>query len=549
MDDNVWIKRSTMTRIGDSIRGKTGSAELILPDDMPEAIDGITGGSITEVDVIPETTVPFVNTGAGLYAFSVPNPDSYTVIEGKKYVVVWDGVKYKEVCKEIQIYDSDTGEFLYSGLYVGNASYIDTTLDNTAQPFAMIKSYAGMVVVTKSTSETHVIRIYTEETGGNIDSDLVKFVTFMNEDGTELYVKPTINGDDCVNVVSKGLIPKPTKESNPQYNYTYSGWSLTPGGAADSNALKNITEDRVLYAAFTATVRSYTITYNDSDGSFLYSESLQYGTMPDYVAEKDGSSFDHWEPALATVTGDATYTAHWLEMVTFAGGTWADIARISEAGEAQQYFALGDTRDIQYNGGTMSVEIVGFDHDDLSDGSGKAGISIMCTKTSNNKIKTYTTSNSSTNRYNNSNLHSALQTEVFGYLPEDLQTVIKAVNKQYISAPATTGAGGKTIGTISEKVFVPSMNELNIVSSVPSGFDMVLGTKYQRYVQNGIEALDAQAMDGSTAYSYWLRDDSITSNGNYWNNTGQLRVLRSSNKYSISSGSGYAFFVRFGFCI
>lgn len=42
---NVFIEESTLTAIGNAIRGKTGSTELILPSDMPAAIENIEIGS------------------------------------------------------------------------------------------------------------------------------------------------------------------------------------------------------------------------------------------------------------------------------------------------------------------------------------------------------------------------------------------------------------------------------------------------------------------------------------------------------------------------
>lgn len=40
----VFIEESTLTAIGDAIRGKTGATELIAPLDMPSEIEGIVGG-------------------------------------------------------------------------------------------------------------------------------------------------------------------------------------------------------------------------------------------------------------------------------------------------------------------------------------------------------------------------------------------------------------------------------------------------------------------------------------------------------------------------
>ena len=216
--------------------------------------------------------------------------------------------------------------------------------------------------------------------GGGGSSADVRYVTFMN--GTEvLYKKPVAVGDDCVDVLQKGFIETPTKESDVQYNYTYYGWGASDGGAADTNILKNITEDKTVYAIYTSTVRTYTITYLDDDGvTVLKTEQVAYGTVPSYMPGKADHSFDKWTPTPVAVKGDATYTASWTEQITFAKGSWADIARISEAGEASKYFAVGDTRTENFGTyGNQTIMILGFSHDNLADGSGKAGISIGMT--------------------------------------------------------------------------------------------------------------------------------------------------------------------------
>lgn len=79
-------------------------------------------------------------------------------------------------------------------------------------------------------------------------------VTFMN--GAEvLFTRPVYIGDDCPDPVTQGRIDTPAKESTAQYEYTFNGWTATDGGVADSTALKNITADKTLYAAYSSAVR------------------------------------------------------------------------------------------------------------------------------------------------------------------------------------------------------------------------------------------------------------------------------------------------------
>lgn len=166
--------------------------------------------------------------------------------------------------------------------------------------------------------------------GGGGSMEGVHTVTFMSQDGTtELYKRPVADDDDCADPVTRGYISAPTKASTAQYDYPYVGWANTPNGAWDTNALKAVTADKTVYAAFASVVRYYTITYYDDDGTtVLKTESLAYGTMPSYVPTKNGYIFKSWTPALSTVVGNANYTATWevneivAEGVLTSGVTW-----------------------------------------------------------------------------------------------------------------------------------------------------------------------------------------------------------------------------------
>ncbi|MBQ2741919.1 MAG: hypothetical protein IJA06_03790 [Oscillospiraceae bacterium] len=326
--------------------------------------------------------------------------------------------------------------------------------------------------------------------GGSVEG--VHFVTFMSEDGTtELYKRPVADGDDCADPVIRGLIAEPEKESTAQYAYTHAGWSASPNGALDSNILKAVKADKTVYANFAAVLRYYTITYYDSDGTtVLKTESLAYGTMPSYKAEKEGFFFNGWSPQLTTVKADASYTALWTETITFAKGTWADIARISEAGEAEQYFKLGDSRTISIGSGkTLTFEIIGFNHDDLADGSGKAGLTIA-TKT----VRGST--------YARSEQNSQMSTICNSGFPAELTSIIKPVTKLYNSQ------GAETINsTTYSKGFSLSASEINVMTGADSQTGVVnLGETYAYYLQNP-DAIKHKKQGGGTAYySYWLRD-------------------------------------------
>ncbi len=189
-----------------------------------------------------------------------------------------------------------------------------------------IRSKTGSTATLKPNQFPEAIEGIT--TGGGGSSSDVRYVTFRNESTGEEYKKPVAYGDDCVDVVAKGLWKTPTKESTAQYDYTFYGWGALDNGAADANILKNITEDKTVYAIFASTVRTYTITWLDDDGvTVLKTESLAYGTVPSYAPIKDDAVLDYWTPTPTAVTGEASYTAAWSSVLASgkcgSNATWS----------------------------------------------------------------------------------------------------------------------------------------------------------------------------------------------------------------------------------
>lgn len=304
-------------------------------------------------------------------------------------------------------------------------------------------------------------------TGGGSSED-VRYVTFMSEDGTvELGKKAVATGDDCADPIARGVFPTPTKESTAQYNYTFYGWATTPNGAADSNWNKAVTEDRTVYANFASVVRYYTITYYDSNGiTVLKTESLAYGSVPSYVPSKTGFAFKSWNPSIASVTGNASYTASWDSVITFANATWKQIAEIVANGKAQETFALGETKNLvltQTDGSVLNVpvKIAAFSHDTLSDGSGKAGITIIC----NRAIDSLAVDNTENYyKWSTSAMRTRLNTgAINSMLPNDLRAYIKRVDKATATGRAT-GGNVPTVETTQDRIWLLSADEVGIAS-------------------------------------------------------------------------------------
>lgn len=68
--EKVVINKSTLTSIGDAIRAKDGSTELIAPLDMPAAIEAIKGGSDPVIEELSVTANGTYNAPTGIDGYS-----------------------------------------------------------------------------------------------------------------------------------------------------------------------------------------------------------------------------------------------------------------------------------------------------------------------------------------------------------------------------------------------------------------------------------------------------------------------------------------------
>ena len=144
-------------------------------------------------------------------------------------------------------------------------------------------------------------------------------VTWVNDDGS--VIKKDSN-------VVYGTVPaykddEPTKAATAQYTYSFAGWMP---------ALEVVTGDVTYTATYTATVNEYTVQFLNDDGTVLQSGKVAYGQTPAYTGETPSKAataeftyaFAGWSPELASVTGDATYTAAFSQTLNTYTVTFVD---------------------------------------------------------------------------------------------------------------------------------------------------------------------------------------------------------------------------------
>ena len=439
--------------IADAIREKSGSDGTMKPAAFPDAIRAIQNqAEPMEVDILAETRVEgFVPDGPMMLAQTAAD---YTLTLGETYFVVWDGATYECVGQDMSV-------MVPGAVGLGDLRHFGGT--GNGEPFAL-GAASGMALYAAMDEQTsHTIRIYQQTTGSLAD---LRYVSFMSYDGQYLYGRKAVAvGDDCADPLVRGLFTTPTRETTDQYTYSFAGWSRTMGGDVDSTVLKTVHENRTLYAKFTAAVRYYTVTYYDFDGvTVLKTESLAYGTIPDYAPAKVGFTFNGWTTEVLPVTGDAAYyAAAWTEKMDFNALTWEQISALCKSGNVAEIFDIGQRKTFTFRhtstvAYTATAEIVDFYHDDLADGSGKAPITMRLLECYQYMSSWHSTGTSTRDRatWEASDIRSSMNDYAISstYGPDKaLQNVTKKVRKTY----RLYGGG---YATTEDLWFLPSLSEL-----------------------------------------------------------------------------------------
>lgn len=159
-------------------------------------------------------------------------------------------------------------------------------------------------------------------------------VTWKNEDGKTLETDKNV--DYGTTPTYDGA--EPTKKADAQYTYTFAGWDPQ---------ITEVTGNATYTATYQNTVNTYTIKFVDENGGLISENRYDYGTPAgqiekpaDPTKDKDDANtytFAGWSPAVADVTGDATYKATFMNTVNQYTVTFVDEDGETVLKEATKY--------------------------------------------------------------------------------------------------------------------------------------------------------------------------------------------------------------------
>ena len=207
-----------------------------------------------------------------------------------------------------------------------------------------------------------------------------------------------------------------------------------------------------------------------------------------------------------------------------ANNTWEQIAAASADGSASSLWSVGDEKTIVVDGETLTLQIYGFSHDDLTSG-GKAGISFGLKYLMAAERRVHVDGSSARGDFRRTELYSWLQTDLFNTLPVDLRVHIKSVYKLF----KIYNSGGGESAPI--KLFLFSEHE--VLGTLDGALWWDTGLQYPYF---------ANVNNRKKQKSWWTM--SVYKNTtDRWCNITSLGVAGNAADLTVSRG------INFGFCI
>ena len=184
------------------------------------------------------------------------------------------------------------------------------------------------------------------------------------------------------------------------------------------------------------------------------------------------------------------------------------------------------------DGKTLTYRIIGINHDDLADGSGKAGLTFLTTSTTISSRMNATATNAG--GWEKSELRQKMNSgEIWNLMPTDFQSKVKPVRKLTNNVNGTDKNAAVT--ATSDKLFLLSYSE--IVETPYSG--------WSGYSWSGNEGTQYEAFKGKVTNNYSGND--CLKIGNYWwersvnpGNSTTFLIVNSNGDPSNHNGAAYS---------
>lgn len=342
----------------------------------------------------------------------------------------------------------------------------------------------------------------------------------------------------------------PTKAQDAQYTYTFAGWSKgTDDNTVDDDALTHVVGDRNVYACFTGTLRKYNVTFvrasADGGDTLQTIQNVNYGTIVTAASAYTGETptttqgdaedypFEGWSPASATVQGNTTFTAVFGSPVEVAEITdsWDTIIASIDNGTYKSKYKLGNYKplDLGTTYGTVNMQIVAIDGDELADGTGTAPLTFLAIELLLQKSKMNSTATNANGYPATDVMKPLLDNTIYPLIPSNISARIQSVSKTYYDYTTQSTL------TSAEKLWIPSVREMDELSGA---YYEASGVTYYTLFANNASRIKTINNNAST---YWLRSANPNSSSKF------LSISNSGSYGNDYSNGSYG--VCLGFCL
>ena len=182
----------------------------------------------------------------------------------------------------------------------------------------------------------------------------------------------------------------------------------------------------------------------------------------------------------------------------FANCTWEEIIEVCQTNTVPSTWEIGDSKSMIIDGIEHVIDIIGKNHDEYADGSGKAPLTFQLHYLWHFKLPM---NEDRTNDlgWDGSDMRKIRMPELLSTMPSEVQSAIKEVNKR-----TSTGENSSTIKTSADKLFL--LSEIEVAGTTEYSFAGE-GTQYAYYAA-GNSAI--KQLDGLNAV-WWLRSPLVNS--------------------------------------
>ena len=184
----------------------------------------------------------------------------------------------------------------------------------------------------------------------------------------------------------------------------------------------------------------------------------------------------------------------------FANNSWETIIAACRSGNVPDSWAVGNSKNMTIGGAEYQIDIIGKNHDDYADGSGKAPLTFQM---HNSYGTAYAMNSTSTNvgGWKECAMRNTHLPAILALMPAEVQSGIRAVSKITLSRDTS---GIPTMDTTSDKLFL--LSEVEVFNSTEYSATGE-GSQYAYYGASGSTVKTLNGRDTS----WWLRSPMSTS--------------------------------------